>query len=83
MTEAAESNQISKPLKKGALVRVNKKAYQSSLESFASDQVPPEYIFEGPGELLAVKGEYGQIRWRRPVPDVWLRLDQLEPWSSK
>ena len=41
----------------------------------------PSYIFEGPGELLAIKGEYGKVRWRMPVPDVWLRIDQLEAWS--
>jgi len=28
-----------------------------------------------------VKGEYAQLRWRRPVPDVWLRLDQLEAYA--
>jgi len=39
-------------------------------------------VVEGPGEILAIKGEYAQLRWRRPVPDVWLRLDQLEPWSE-
>ena len=40
-------------------------------------------LFEGPGEILTVKGDYGQIRWRRPVPDVWLRVDQLEVWQAK
>ena len=40
-----------------------------------------EYIFQGPGELLTVKGGYCQVRWRMPVPDVWLRTDQLEPWT--
>ena len=70
-----------KSLRKGALVRVNRKTYQNSLESKASDQSLPAYIFEGPGELLAVKGEYGQVRWRMPVPDVWLRIDQLEAWN--
>lgn len=69
-------------LKKGALVRLNAKAYASSLEAAASDGAPPAYVVEGPGEILAVKGEYAQLRWRRPVPDVWLRLDQLEPWSE-
>jgi hypothetical protein len=64
-------------LKKGSLVRLNLKAYQGSLEASASDPVPPDYVVEGPGEILAVKGEFAQIRWRRPVPDVWLRLDQL------
>ena len=65
-------------LKKGALVRVNRTAYNDSLEAGASDPTPPDYIFDGPGELLVVKGSYGQVRWNRPVPDVWLRMDQLE-----
>ena len=65
-------------LRKGALVRVNRTAYSASLEASASDPIAPDYIFEGPGELLLVKGDYGQVRWNRPVPDVWLRMDQLE-----
>jgi len=68
-------------LKKGALVRVNRKAYSSSVEAIASDPLPPAYIFEGPGEILVVKGEYAQVRWRRPVPDVWLKLNQLEGFA--
>ena len=70
-----------KPFRKGSLIRVDKTKYLESLESQASDVSPPNYIFEGPGELLAVKGDYCQVRWRRPVPDVWLRIDQLEEWS--
>ena len=69
-------------LKKGALVRLNLQAYQGSLESSASDPVPPAYVVEGPGEILAVKGDFAQIRWRRPVPDVWLRLDQLVSYGG-
>ena len=53
-------------------------AYLDSTEAGASDPEAPQYIFEGPGEILALKGDYAQLRWRRPVPDVWLRLDQLE-----
>ena len=68
-------------LRKGALVRVNRKAYIARREASASDPTPPDYIFTGPGELLIVKGEYGQVRWNRPVPDVWLRMDQLEACS--
>lgn len=73
----------SKPegLKKGALVRLNLMAYKGSLEASASAPEPPNYVLEGPGEILSVKGDYAQIRWRRPVPDVWLRLDQLEGWT--
>ncbi len=68
-------------LRKGALVKVNRLAFCSGVEAKASDPNPPKYIFEGPGEVLSVKGDYCQIRWRRPVPDVWLRLDQLESYK--
>ena len=37
-------------LRKGALVRVNRAAYNASLEAAASDPTAPDYIFEGPGE---------------------------------
>lgn len=63
-------------------MRVNRQAYASSLEAGASDADAPAYILEGPGEILAVKGDYAQLRWRRPVPDVWLRLDQLEAYPG-
>ena len=69
-------------LKKGSLVRLNAKAYAGSLEATASDTVLPDYVLEGPGEILAVQGEHAQLRWLRPVPDVWLRLDQLEAYPS-
>ena len=62
-------------------MRVNKAAYSGSLEANASDALPG-YLAEGPGEILAIKGDYAQLRWRRPVPDVWLRLDQLEALSN-
>ena len=81
---SADPTPTAKPaatLKKGALVRVNRTSYLGSVEASASDPRPLEYIFEGPGELLLVKGEYGQVRWRRPVPDVWLKLSQLEVFS--
>ena len=70
------------PLKKGSLVRVNKAAYSGSLEASASEVQLPAYLVEGPGEILAIKGDYAQLRWRRPVPDVWLRLDQLEAFPA-
>jgi len=69
-------------LKKGALVRVLRSAYEGSLEARASDAPLPTYVLEGPGEILLIRGEYAQLRWRRPVPDVWLRLDQLEPFPG-
>ena len=83
MADTAAAPAKAKPaaLRKGALVRVNRKAYDSSLEAAASDPTAPDYIFEGPGELLLVKGDHGQVRWNRPVPDTWLRMDQLEVCS--
>ena len=67
-----------KPLKKGSLVFVDREIYIKSIEAYASDEDLPSYIFEGPGEILAVKEDYAQVRWRRPVPDVWFKLDQLK-----
>ena len=70
-----------KPLKKGSLVFVDRENYINSIEALASDKNDlPNYVFEGPGEILLVKEEYAQVRWRRPVPDVWLKLDQLKEY---
>ena len=70
-----------KKFRKGDLVRVDRAKYLNSLESNASDLNLPDYIFEGPGELLLMKGDYCQVRWRRPVPDIWMRVDQLIYWK--
>ena len=75
----ADSIQM-KPLKKGSLVFVDRENYIKSIEALASDLDLPNYIFEGPGEILSVKDEYAHVRWRRPVPDVWLKLDQLQEY---
>ena len=69
-----------KPLKKGNLVFIDKSIYHESVEALASDQDLPSYIFEGPGEILSIKEEYAQVRWRRPVPDVWFKLDQIKEY---
>ena len=69
-----------KPLKKGSLVFVERSVYDKSIEALASDRDLPNYVFEGPGEILSIKEEYAQVRWRRPVPDVWFKLDQLKEY---
>ncbi len=71
-----------KPLKKGSLVFVDKGIYIKSIEALASDNDLPNYVFEGPGEILAIKDEYAQVRWRRPVPDVWFKIDQLKEYTQ-
>ena len=68
---------IQKKFRKGDLVKVDREKYSKSLESKASDPSLPEYIFEGPGEVLLIKGDYFQVRWRRPVPDVWINSDHI------
>ena len=72
-----------KPLKKGSLVYVDKNIYSTSIEALASDVDLPSYLFEGPGEILSIKEDYAQVRWRRPVPDVWFKLDQLKEYLVK
>tara|TARA_S200000501_G_scaffold197333_1_gene185736 strand:+ start:1023 stop:1265 length:243 start_codon:yes stop_codon:yes gene_type:complete len=67
-------------LKKGSLVYLDKDIYSKSVEASASDSDLPNYVFEGPGEVLGIKEEYAQVRWRRPVPDVWFKLDQLKEY---
>ena len=71
------SSKVVKKLRKGDLVKVEREKYCNSLESKASDSDLPEYIFQGPGEILLIKGNYCQIRWRRPVPDVWISTDHI------
>ena len=76
-SKSAESSKIIKKFRKGDLVRVEREKYLNSLEFRSSDSDLPEYIFQGPGEVLLIKGDYCQVRWRRPVPDVWLSNDYL------
>ena len=63
-----------KPLKKGSLVFVDKENYIKSIEALASDSDLTDYVFEGPGEILSLKDEYAQVRWRRPVPVSYTHL---------
>ena len=72
-----------KPLKKGSLVFLDSIKYSESIEALASDTNLPSYVFDGPGEILSIKEEYAQVRWRRPVPDVWFKLDHLNEYIAK
>ena len=79
MTESIQK----KPLKKGSLVVLDREKYTNSVESLASDFELPSYVFEGPGEILGIKEDYAQVRWRRPVPDVWFKLEQLKEYTAE
>ena len=77
LDDSQSSPKTIKKFRKGDLVKVEREKYSNSLESKASDPSLPEYIFEGPGEVLLIKGDYFQVRWRRPVPDVWINSDHI------
>ena len=77
LDDSLSAPKIIKKFRKGDLVKVEREKYENSLESKSSDQDLPEYIFQGPGEILLIKGDYCNIRWRRPVPDVWINSDHI------
>ena len=83
MTDTATTKTTTALLRKGTLVRVSYEAWTRNPETGTGDVTATHYIFRGPGEILALRGNYGQIRWHRPVPDVWLCLDYLEPFAEK
>ena len=66
-------------IKKGSLVRVLPEKLDNSLESKASDSRLPAYLLESKGEVLDLKDDYALVKFYVPTPNVWLRLDQLEP----
>lgn len=71
------------PVKKGSFVRAIREKLENSLESQASDQRLPPYLFESKGEVLDVRGDYMLVKWGKvPTPNVWLRADQLEEFTS-
>jgi hypothetical protein len=65
-------------IKKGDLVRLVREKFVGSLEAQASDTRLSPYLFEGQGQVVEVRGEYAQVRFPVPTPNVWLRVDQLE-----
>ena len=75
--DSQSPQKILKKFRKGDLIKVDCEKFSNSLESKASENNLPEYIFQGPGEILLIKGDYCQVRWRRPVPDVWISTDHI------
>ena len=73
----ADKAQLPLKLKKGSLVKVDRNAYLADSSRAASDPEPPDYIVIGPGEVQQVKADVALIRWRLPVPDVWLPVSVL------
>jgi hypothetical protein len=69
-------------IKRGDLVRAVREKLENSLEAKASDTRFPPYIFQTPGEVVDLSGEYALIKFGIvPTPNIWLHQDQLEPFS--
>tara|TARA_Y100001968_G_C18946984_1_gene521396 strand:- start:141 stop:413 length:273 start_codon:yes stop_codon:yes gene_type:complete len=81
--DSKSTQKIIKKFRKGDLIKVDREKYHNSLEAKASDDNLPEYIFQGPGEILLIKGDYCQVRWRRPVPDVWISSSHIISYQAK
>jgi Cyanobacterial and plant NDH-1 subunit O len=66
-------------VKKGAMVKVVREKLENSLEALASDLRLPSYLFDSPGEVLDIKGDYAFVKFGKvPTPNIWLQIDQLE-----
>ena len=83
VSDSQSPPKIKKKFRKGDLVKVDRDKYSNGLEAKASDTNLPEYIFKGPGEVLLIKDDYCQVRWRRPVPDVWISSDHIVSYEEK
>lgn len=69
-------------VKKGDLVRAIREKLENSLEAKASDSRFPPYLFTTKGQVLDIKGDYALVMFGQvPTPNIWLRADQLEPFS--
>jgi hypothetical protein len=69
-------------VKKGDMVRAVREKLENSLEAQASDSRFSSYIFETKGEVLDIKGDYALVVFGHvPTPNVWLRVDQIEPFK--
>jgi hypothetical protein len=65
-------------IKKGNKVRLVREKFENSVEALASDRRLPNYVFEGTGAVIEIRGEYAQVQFKVPTPNVWLPLEQLE-----
>ncbi len=69
-------------IKKGSFVRAIREKLENSLEATASDTRFPDYLFTTKGEIVDLRGEYALVMFGyTPTPNIWLRLDQLEPFK--
>jgi hypothetical protein len=69
-------------VKKGDVVRAVREKLENSLEAKASDSRFSPYIFETKGQVVDIKGDYALVMFGQvSTPNIWLRVDQLEPFK--
>ena len=69
-------------IKRGDMVRVVREKLENSLEAQASDARFSPYVFETPGEVMDLKGDYAFIKFGIvPTPNMWLKVEQLEAFA--
>ena len=69
-------------VKRGDLVRAVREKLENSVEAKASDIRFPPYLFDSKGEIVDMRGDYALVKFGKvPTPNIWLRVDQLEPFT--
>lgn len=69
-------------VKRGDIVKAVRAKLENSLEAQASDDRFPSYLFETKGEVVDLRGDYAFVKFGHvPTPNIWLRVDQLEPFE--
>jgi hypothetical protein len=82
ITHSRNSTEQFMAIKRGDMVRAVREKLENSLEAQASDTRFPSYLFETKGEVVDLKGDYALVVFGRvPTPNMWLRVDQLEPFQ--
>ncbi|WP_218079856.1 NAD(P)H-quinone oxidoreductase subunit O [Anthocerotibacter panamensis] len=66
------------PIKKGGFVVAKRDSLTGDV-ALANDTRWPEYIFQTPGEVQEIRGDYAFVKFGAvPTPSVWLPLSVLE-----
>ncbi len=65
------------PIKKGGFVTAVAEAMTGDM-TLANDKRWPPYIFQTPGEILEIRGDYALIKFGAvPTPPIWFPLAAL------
>lgn len=70
-------------IKKGSLVTVIRDKLESSPEALANDTRWSSYIFETPGEVVEIRGDYLQVKFGQvPTPPIWFNKELVQEWVT-